>query len=113
PGPGGAASPARAGRTDTFRWPRGRGRGAWLDRTEESGQRLVRADELGGLDLLVLRVRVAGRSGAEVDGVDAAARELGDRRPRLLRLDGQAARLAQPLHEGRRGHDPRRRRVRE
>src|SRR3954471_6188925 len=58
-----------------------------LDRSEEPGQRLVGAGELGDLDLLVARVGVASRARAEVDGVDPAARELGHRRPRLLGLE--------------------------
>ena len=47
--------------------------------------------ELGDLDPLVGGVRVARPAGAEVDGVEAARGEVGDVRPRLLRLELERA----------------------
>ncbi len=73
-------------------------------------ERLVRAQQLLGLDLLVAPVREAGRAGAEIDRVDPAAREVGDVRPRLLRLDRERPGAAKLLDE-RGGDDPPRRRV--
>ena len=57
--------------------------------------------ELADLDPLVDRVGVAGRAGAEVDGIEPARREVGDVRPGLLRLDRELADRAEPLDERR------------
>ena len=76
-------------------------------------KRVVRPRRARDLDALVLRVRVARRARAEVHGVEPLRRELGDRRPRLLRLEREAAGLAQRLHERRPGGDARGRRVAE
>ena len=68
---------------------------------EEARERLVRVNECRDLDELVAGVRVARVAGAEVDGVDAVPREVGDVRPRLLRLDLEIARRPELLDEGR------------
>ena len=92
----------RAARTGTDRARRGRGESCTLRRCrEEALQRGEGALELGDLDALVDGVRVPGRAGAEVDGVEPAGGEVGDVRPRLLRLDREPADLAQPLDERR------------
>ena len=72
---------------------------------------VVRLHESVDLDELVAAVRVAGRTRAEVDRVDAARREVGDVRPRLLRLEREVAGVAQRADERRVGDDRGRRRV--
>ena len=68
--------------------------------------------ELGDLDPLVDGVRVAGRAGAEVDGVEPARGEVGDVRPGLLRLHARGRRPpARRSSERRFDRDVRRRRV--
>ena len=102
--------PRRAGRTDTSAAPSSTGFTASSPkRLSASYVRRERRD----LDALVLRVRVARRAGAEVHGVEPLRRELGDRSPRLLRLEREAAGFAQRLHERRACGDARRRRVAE
>ena len=77
------------------------GDGHRATRREEPRQRLVRVHESVDLDALVPPVRVARGPGAEVDRVDPTRREVGDVRPRLLRLERQVAGVAQRAHERR------------
>ena len=70
-----------------------------LGAEQEPLERLERPLERRDLDLLVDRVRVARRAGAEVDRVEAARGEVGDVRPRLLRLHLEVADAAQLLDQ--------------
>ncbi len=57
--------------------------------------------QLADLDLLVRSVGEAGRTGTEVHGIEPTCREVGDVRPRLLRLDVERAGAAEPFDERR------------
>src|SRR5687767_8411976 len=66
---------------------------------QERAEHLVRSDQRGDVDPLVVPVSVLRVSGPEVHGVDACGPELRDGRPRLLRADGEIAGAPKPLHQ--------------
>ena len=76
-------------------------------------KRLEGPHELARLDLLVRPMGEPSCPRAEVDGVEACFGELSDRRPGLLRLDGETAGLAEPGHEWPVDNDVGRRRIAE
>src|SRR5258708_23753691 len=104
------ASAASFSRTDGYvAWPRRIGE-MGTERTlpgEETPQCLVAMDEGRDLDLLVATVGERRIAGPKVHGVDPTRGEVGDVRPRLLRLEREIAGGEQRLHERGVRDDPR------